>query len=372
MIDAVLSTASLSERLRERIERDGPVTFRDWMNSALYDPVGGYYCRADRNAWGRDGDYRTSPELTSLFAATFANYFAQLYQALGSPAEWQVLESGAGAGYFAFDLLTGLQRDFPAAFGAASYLIDETSPQSRTLIRERLRSFPKPIEFVDRQQLSLDAGIVFANELLDAFPVHRVVKRENLYREFYVSVDSGGEFQWLESELSPALRAGLSEYFDAAGAEPLEGAVVEVNLEIEEWFRQVAATLHRGFLILVDYGASADELLSERAQPEGTLRGFRQHKFVANVLANPGEHDLTATVNWTLVKTIAARVGFELVEFARQDQFLLANGLLDQLKSQSAQTASEVERLKLSSAAREMILPNGMASHFQVMVLKRD
>lgn len=372
MIDSVSGTASLSQRLRERIERNGPITFRDWMNSALYDPDGGYYCRADRNPWGRDGDYRTSPELTSLFAATFASYFARLYEVLGSPAAWHIAESGAGAGYFAYDLLTNLRANFSEVSGATSYLIDETSAHSRALIRERLRPFLHSVKFADLQEVSLAAGIVFANELFDAFPVHRVVKRGAEYREFYVTLDAAGDFQWLEGDLSSALPTRLNAYLSAAGAEPVEGVVIEVNLEIEKWFLQISATLRKGFLILVDYGAAADRLFSARAQPDGTLRGFRQHKFVPNVLANPGEHDLTATVNWTVVKTIAAGLGFEVIEFARQDEFLLANGLLDQLQSQSAQTTSEAERLKLSSAAREMILPDGMASHFQIMVLKRN
>ncbi len=89
-------TAGLTERLRDQIKREGPMSFRDWMQLALYDPVDGYYCRADRIRQGRTGDYRTAPETTPLFAATFAAYFAKLFAELRSPAPWSIMEVGAG------------------------------------------------------------------------------------------------------------------------------------------------------------------------------------------------------------------------------------------------------------------------------------
>ncbi len=368
----VVSSTSLSERLRERIAREGPITFRDWMNTSLYDSECGYYCRSDRERWGRSGDYRTSPELTPLFAATFALYFAKLYRELGDPAAWQIVESGAGGGHFAHDLLASLERDFPNAFAGTTYLIDETSGRSRKLARERLRPFGNRVEFADLQSISVEAGVVFANELLDAFPVHRVVLRDGVYREYYITADHEGRFQWLEAALSLPLRLGLPGYLKASGAEPTDGVVFEVNFGIEEWLRQVASSLNRGFLILVDYGAPADQLFSETANVAGTLRGFREHEFVDDLLADPGEHDLTATLNWSAVKSIAAELGFELIEFARQDQFLLANGFLEQLEAQTWVAGTESQRLRLSRQAREMILPEGMSSFFQVMVLKKS
>src|SRR5919202_4738783 len=91
----------LAERLRERIGREGAMTFRDWMAAALYDERDGYYRRSDLKRWGREGDYRTSPERSPLFAATFALYFAKLYEEIGAPREWTIFESGAGEGHFA-------------------------------------------------------------------------------------------------------------------------------------------------------------------------------------------------------------------------------------------------------------------------------
>jgi SAM-dependent MidA family methyltransferase len=367
---ATISSTSLSERLRERIEREGPLTFRDWMCAALYDPEGGYYCRSDLRRWGREGDYRTSPERTSLFAATFARYFVRLYEQLGKPEVFRIVESGAGAGHFASGVLANLQRNFPEVLATTTYVVDETSASSRDLVRERLQPFGNRVEFFEGQ--TFDTGVVFANELLDAFPVHRVVLRDGEYRELYVTANSRGQFQWLEQQLSPDLREPLADYISLSGLTPSAGVVIEINLEIEQWLRKMAAVLKRSFLVLVDYGAAANQLFSDRANPDGTLRGFRGHEFVADFLTGPGDHDLTATVNWTAVQASAAHLGFELVEFARQDQFLIGNGLLEELDSETSSAASESQRLKLRNEAREMILPDGMAGSFQVMVLKKS
>ena len=145
---------------------------------------------------------------------------------------------------------------------------------------------------------------------------------------------------------------------------------MEVNLETEVWLAKVAAKLRRGYLITVDYGAEAAELYSSPERAQGTLRAFQRHAFVENVLAAPGNTDLTSTINWTAVRTAGAALGLETVSFARQDKFLLSAGLLDQLELQSA-ILSESEKIRLSTAAREMILPNGMAASFQVLVQKK-
>src|SRR4030095_12837465 len=105
MIDTVPNTATLAVRLRERIKNEGPISFCDWMKAALYDQQDGYYRRSDRTRWGRQGASRTSPERSTLFAPPFARYFASLYEDLGQPASWTIVEAGAGDGHFASGLL---------------------------------------------------------------------------------------------------------------------------------------------------------------------------------------------------------------------------------------------------------------------------
>lgn len=101
----------LAARLRARIRESGPISFRDWMEAALYDRRDGYYQREDLTRWGRSGDYRTGPERSTLFAATFAGYFADFYRRLGSPESFTIYEAGAGAGHFALGVLDALRRE---------------------------------------------------------------------------------------------------------------------------------------------------------------------------------------------------------------------------------------------------------------------
>jgi SAM-dependent MidA family methyltransferase len=355
---------SLAERLTELIRREGAITFHDWMKAALYDPEHGYYQRSDRERWGREGDYRTSPERSQLFAATFARYFARLYEELERPAEWTIVESGAGEGSFAAGVLQTLARQFPPVFAATKYVVCEVSRDALRRVRERLG---ERVEY-SSDLIPVDVGIYFSNELFDAFPVHRVVKNDPGLLELYVSVDSTGAFTWTTGPLSTPR---LAEFLSTYSVELAEGQVIEINLEVDDWLAQVASTLANGFLITVDYGAEGAELYDATRRLKGTLRGFARHSFVNDVLAQPGECDITSSINWTQVKTVGEKLGLKVVDFASQDKFLMQAGLLDELEQQLSRVETEAEKASLTTGAREMILPGGMASSFQVLVQRR-
>ncbi len=366
MIEVAPNTTILAEQLRERIKREGPITFREWMQAALYDGAQGYY-RKPHQIWGREGDYRTSPERSDLFAATFARYFAGLYQELGNPRSITLVEIGGGAGDFAFGVLQTLQNYFPQVFAATRYFIDEISALAQTAARQRLVQFSGCVEFASLDDVEIDPGIVFSNELLDAFPVHRVTLIDGRLCEYYVTLGSDEQFAWM---IGPASTPALADYLERFDVRLREGQVAEVNLEIETWLAKVAAKLRRGYLITVDYGAEAGDLYSSTEREHGTLRGFHRHGLVEDLLAAPGDTDLTSTINWADVRSAGERLGLETVSFTGQDKFLLAAGLIDQMAVQSA-NVSESEKMRLSTAAREMILPNGMAASFQVLVQKK-
>jgi SAM-dependent MidA family methyltransferase len=364
-----VSNLSLANRLRDRIRRGGPIPFHAWMEAALYDQQQGYYCRSDRERWGRLGDYRTSPERSVLFAAAFARYYARLHQELGSPTEWTIVEVGAGEGDFAAGVLETLQRRFPKVFCATRYIIDEASVDSQSRAEQKLARFGEQADCKRLTELNpINSGIIFSNELFDAFPVHRATVREGQLREFYVAVNGKEDFEWT---VGPPSTTRLAEYFEQQGIQLAEGQIAEVNLEIEEWFRQSGGKLCNGYLISVDYGAEANELYGSPERQEGTLRAFRAHQFADDVLARPGEQDITTSVDWTFVRRIGKELGFETMEFERQDRFLLNAGLLEELERRVSEAPEESERLSLRTSAREMILPGGMAASFQVLVQRR-
>lgn len=376
--------APLDARLLARVRREGRLTFREWMAAALYDERGGYYSRPGLERWGRAGDYRTSPERTPLFAATFARYFAKLHEELGSPNGFTLVEAGGGAGRFARVVLDTLQRDAPEVFDSLRYVFDESGTDSRTRAAALLTPHAERVEFRSLQDLSgkhqhstdehqdlttHGAFVVFSNELLDALPVHRVVMRGERLRELYVVDDARGGFAWEEGEPSTPR---LAEHFARFGVTLGEGQFAEVNLEAEEWITRAASLEGNGFVVTVDYGDDARSLAEAPHRREGTLRAFSGHRFVEDPLSNPGAQDLTTTVNWTQLVEAGERAGLKTIALERLDTFLLSAGLLEQLERELALARDEAERSALRLGAREMILPGGMAASFQVLVQKKQ
>lgn len=361
---------SLDLRLRERIKREGLMSFRDWMQAALYDEREGYYCVRTRRRWGREGDYRTSPERSPLFAATFARYFATLYEELGSPAQWTIVEAGAGAGDFAAGLLKTLLEEHGPVYDATRYVVDEVSGDSREVMRERLAPFGEHVRYqaLSRFEKPIQTGIIFSNELLDALPVHRLTIRDGRLMELCVGVSEAGAFIWVGREPPPQ----LEQHHRSSGLCLIEGQVAEINLEAGKWYAQAAALIKRGYLITVDYGAEADELYDPALRPHGTLRAFRRHQLSDNPLAHPGEQDLTTTIDWTHLRRTGEAAGLQTVSFDRQDKFLLRAGLLEQLEEMTGRAPGEALALILRTSARSMILPDGMSGSFQVLVQRSE
>jgi SAM-dependent MidA family methyltransferase len=367
MIHLNLLPSTLTERLHERIAGEGPMTFRDWMEAALYDEQDGYYQRKDHSPWGRKGDYRTSPERSVLFAATFARYFSSLHRKLGGPKEWTIVEVGAGNGAFAQGVMRTLQDRYAEVFAATTYVIDDVGAQLQ--LENKLASFGDRVQFKSLAEVEpMSAGIIFSNELMDAFPVHRVILSNGQLRELYVSVAGDGGFAWT---IGPLSRSALADYLLDAEVTLAEGQVAEINLEASSWLKGAAEKLLRGYLVTVDYGEEAAELYDSVGRPDGTLRSFYRHQLVDDVLSRPGKHDITSTIDWSKLKRAGQEVGLEAIAFQRQDSFLLHAGLLEELELLKQHVASAVQRVGLSVTAREMILPNGMAASFQVLVQEK-
>lgn len=346
------------------------MTFHDWMQAALYDRRDGYYRRRGRIRQGRAGDYRTAPETSPLFAATFANYFMKSYFDLHAPERWTIVEVGGGRGDFAHGVLTSLQADLPEIFAATRYVIDELSQDARAHAEEKLSEFKDRIEFRSLSEINEPFGnaIVFCNELLDALPVHRVIGRSGALRELRVSLNESANFVWVESDLEPR----VAEYCRRIQLQLSDGQIHEVNLEAEDFVARAASLIERGLLITVDYGAERNHLLSDPNRFSGTLRSFRKHRISEDVLSQPGEQDLTTTVDWTQVGEAGARNGLETLRFEQLDQFLVIEGALDQIMSLSKHLTDQVEFFNFNAAAREMIMPDGLAAHFQVLVQRKE
>lgn len=373
------SNQTLEERLRARISREGPINFYEWMRTALYDEREGYYCRADRVRQGRAGDYRTAPETSPLFAATFARYFANLFAQLGSPKSLTIIEVGAGNGEFAHGVLTNLRSNYPQVFAATGYVIDEIGAASSAKTVARLSDFEGRVTFarVGSPRVSnpdapgLPDGqasdtIIFSNELIDAMPVHRVTMRDGKLRELCVGLIEN-RFVWVDCEPDQFVH----DYCRRVGLNLAEGQTAEINLDAEDFMARAAASIERGFVVTVDYGAEREELLGASQRFGGTLRAFHNHQLIEDVLADPGGQDLTTTIDWTQLREAGERAGLQTVQHERLDKFLLRVGLLDVLENMAAAAQDDVEALRLRTSAREMILPLGLTASFQILVQEK-
>jgi SAM-dependent MidA family methyltransferase len=182
-----------------------------------------------------------------------------------------------------------------------------------------------------------------------------------------VGLNDEDEFAWIEDELS----GGVREYCERIQLQLREGQTYEVNLTAEEFISRAAQVMGEGLLITVDYGADRNVLLNDPNRFEGTLRAFHKHRFVNDLLARPGEHDLTTTVDWTQIQEAGARDRFETLRIQRLDEFLLSEGAPDELFSIGNQIRDPVELFNFNAGARELIMPNGMAASFQVLVQRK-
>jgi SAM-dependent MidA family methyltransferase len=359
----------LSDRLRERITREGPIPFHDWMQAALYDEREGYYCRRDRIRQGRAGDYRTAPEISPLFGGAFAHYFMKSYFDLGAPKQWTIVDVGGGSGDFARGVLSSLQRNSPRVFDTTRYVIDEVSADAQSQTLTKIGEFKDRVQFRRLSEITgaLPYAIIFSNELLDAFPVHRVIGRGGMLRELYVGLNDRADFIWTEGDLDPR----VVEYCTHIQLQLAERQIYEVNLDAEEFIARGAKLIDQGLLITVDYGAQRNQLLDDPNRFGGTLRAFHRHRFGEDVLSHPGEQDLTTTVDWNQVMEAGARNGLETLRFEPLNEFLMTEGALNELMNAGNRITDTAELLNYNAKARELIMPNGMAAAFQVLVQRK-
>jgi SAM-dependent MidA family methyltransferase len=268
----------------------------------------------------------------------------------------------------AHGILTQLRTQYPEIFAASRYVLDEINPAARAQAAERLSEFSARISFERLSEIAepLNPGIIFSNELIDAFPVHRLRVSGGNLRELCVGLHEKG-FNWVDCDVDP----GVEDYVRHTGIEPAEGQIVEVNLKAGEFISRAAKSLARGYLITIDYGADRKELWREPQRRMGTLRAFRRHQLVEDVLAKPGEQDLTTTIDWTQVEEAGNRAGLQAIRFQRLDQFLMSEGLFDLISDLPSSTPDPVDLIHLSTSARELVLPTGLAASFQVLVQEK-
>jgi SAM-dependent MidA family methyltransferase len=332
--------------------------FVEFMQHALYAPTVGYYSTRD-TIFGLHGDFVTAPELTPLFGYTLANQCAAMLADLPEPS---ILEFGAGSGQLCIDVLTRLKQlhQLPQ-----HYYILELSASLQALqkanIHAALPEYSDRVQWLSRFPDQPFAGILLANEVLDAMPVHRFLTSPTGLLESQVSLSGETLHETFAPSDNPRLLAHVQQL------PPLSmGYLSEANLFIDGWLQQCAACLTQGAMLIIDYGFPQHEYYHpDRAQ--GTLMCHAQHTAHANPFANPGREDMTAHVDFTHVADAALKAGFHVNGFTNQASFLLGNNLLSLLGDIQDETA----RLQASACVKRLVQPHEMGELFKVIALTK-
>jgi SAM-dependent MidA family methyltransferase len=356
----------LAELLADRIRRFGPITFADYMRECLYHPVHGYYSKAESK---RFADYYTSVDVHPIFARLLARQFAEMWERLGRPVEFALVEAGAGVGLFAAQVLDFCETKLPDFYAVLRYVAMERSASRREQAAVHSQRHSAAGHFTASAEIPahIAAGCVFSNELVDALPVHRVVMDGAAMKEMFVGFRDGR----LMDVVASLSTCAISEYFAAQGVTLHDGQQAEAGLEACDWINEIGRRIERGYVLTIDYGHAASDLFDEHHM-RGTLLAYQNHRATEDFYAAPGEQDLTAHANFTALKVWGKRAGLETTGFTSQTAFLLALGQGNEFADLYDEGQSEAERTKARLQLKTLIHPEGMGERFQVLVQRKS
>lgn len=338
----------LERIIRERVHRQGKITFAEFMEMALYYPGLGYYT-SGKSRVGADGDFFTSPATHPVFAALITLQLEQMWHMLGNPGDFTVVEMGAGKGLLARDIVSYAENFLPDFSKALRYVARERSVVS-VVKGEKLASSPQV------------AGCVLSNELLDALPTHLVMMENGRLREIYVSLDDDRFVEVTDVPSSSQLEARLN----AEGTVIPEGCRTEINLDIERWMADVDSTLERGYVLIIDYGYAARELYAP-GRSRGTLMTYYRHTPAESPYIRIGEQDITSHVDFTTASLAGEKRGWNTLTLISQRQFLVNLGFNVFLEAIARRGLGYQEYLANRYSMLELVRREGMGD-FRVLI----
>lgn len=336
-------------------------TFRDFMETALYDPERGFYAVREAKA-----DFYTAPELHPAFARILAvEVVARLAKAQKARPRSPlfVVEMGSGHGVLARQLLTALKEDHPRWFRKIRYvLIERVEKRLLDSIFDLQSLGAGVLGYSSLSDMPPVCGVFLSNELVDALPVHVLTKRAGAVRELHVAPrrKHGRPGGTLKSVAGPLSTPALRPHARAVAKTLPEGGTHAVSLEAVSWMDLVSKRLKAGSVITVDYG--------KRFAPgaPNPPKGFRAHAHVGDLTAAAGHQDLTANVDFTALEAAGEAVGLKTELYAPLSSFLIERGILGQLP-QGESSEAWAERAKIKT----LFHPEGMGEAFKVLIQEK-
>ncbi len=338
--------------------QDSDLPFRDFMEVALYDPELGYYSQ-DNSPVGKAGDFVTSPLLSPVFSFALSLLVSEFGES-NSGRVCTIVDIGCGDGSLIYSLYAAC-RDPKARYWGIDRSLDRVGAGTEVEFTTDLQKVPPG-----------DAQLVICNELFDALPFARLVMRDEHLHELWVT-EREGDLDWNEHEAEGA----YDDYFAERGIELRSGQFADVSLEWQAFYADICRFVTRGLIVTFDYGYPEHQLFSSRMRRFGTAAAYTGHQVSRDLLANPGQQDLTAHINFTDLQRTGERNGFSTLFFDRQAKFLLALGATEHelLKPLSEiDMASTEEALALRERreeARRLVLPDGIGEDIRVLVQGR-
>ena len=377
--DASIYSKQLGKLIQEEIlHGNGKIGFDRFMELAMYAPGLGYYS-AGAYKFGEAGDFVTAPEISPLFSRCIARQCHQVFKLMqgngvNSRESCDILEVGAGSGVMARGILTELER--LNALPAHYYILDVSADlrdRQRTMIKQDIPHLQHHVHWLDKMPEQGFKGVVLANEVLDAMPVHKVqISRDN-EQEYFVAMDHDSFIWRLDAMRSDILRQRISvirRMLDNNISD--EGYTTEINLAAESWIRNLADFMAKGLVLIIDYGFPRHEYYHPQRN-EGTLMCHYRHQAHDNPLVNVGLQDITSHVDFTSIAEAGHDAGLTVSGYTNQGHFLLACGLMEiaNFTKFGAYMQSSMAEIKLTQEIKKLTLPHEMGELFKVLALTR-
>jgi SAM-dependent MidA family methyltransferase len=345
--------------IRDKVKEFGPITFKDFMEMALYHEKHGYYSRSYVPI-GKKGDFITSPHTHCLYGALHARQIEEFWNILDR-TPFTVVEMGAGAGYLAQDILSYLSNR--EIFKSINYIIVEHKAETVSYQQDLLKPFINKISWISRlSDLDSVKGCIISNELLDAFPVHLIQKEDSGFKEIYLDFKEDGSHTEVFADLSTPQ---LVEYAKALPSDIPEGYRTEANLAIKKWILELAGIISKGFVVTIDYGHTRKEYFHP-GRNRGTLLAYMNHSVNEELYERVGEQDLTAHVNFSDLHRWGKDVGFFTLGYTPQWAFLAG---LDFEETFMELSGGKFDPFSPELAGVKMLLlPQGMGESHKVLV----
>lgn len=370
-MDRPETVSELETAIRQKIGNGSAaaITFRDYMELCLYHPQWGYYMQS-REKIGKAGDFYTASNIGGVLGEALAYYIAR--QAASLTGQVRIMEWGAGTGRLAAQILDGVRAFFPELYQRIHYIAVEKSPWHQQCQRQQLADHWHMIRQWTPEE-AVEAGgagqadFLLSNELLDAFPVHRLRQRGETLMELYVGWDVAAD-AFHELEL-PCSDEALTDYLRESGIELADGQTADISLEAPRWLGERLGELKSGELITIDYGDTSAELFGTHRM-NGTLLCYKNHLAGENPYIYAGEQDITAHVDFSACIRSGNQAGVTRWQLMTQKAFLLESGVLERLVSHDGRDPFS-PAAKRNRAIRQLLLSDGMSELFKVLIQKK-